>query len=1113
MGLPAFGMEGMYRNDGTEVSRFLREKHRDAAWICNLSERLYDKELFDNRVSELGFPDHHSPPLEIALGNLYAMESWLRAGEANVVVVHCLAGKGRTGAILGSFLAMRGTFAFEPVRPEPGKSLSDSWREATGEFHDVFRELLPPHVEGEEPDTDGSSDATGLRTPAGAPRAKWVLSPQRPGGYGRAGLQSLVTPSAMKQSKRLTLAAQMAAEGFVDDGGEVSEGESEGTKGEGVEMGPVAASGSSGAAHSAEPMARWRLAHPHRAACMSLRAFHVRRGEGVTYAAQTRTVTQVAFAARECMRRAAVQELPPGQVHLCGHPAEEEPDADEGAGASHCGSPRLARGGDVPCLEIDATPAQLEAVRARAARLFRSMPLAAPSRKVRLLAVEIALCPRVTSGRLHPYLTIRSTPHQREGRQGRVFYNSAWDCAGRRLGSYSPPPRAVFDADSGDAWRGRLAGRRAGAGVGSRPRGSSSSSMSSAARAADASGGMPDVLQEARARSATMETAAAEALRRCDDHASPMREASFVFRLGGPRGGGAGVRDAGAWDQGAGCVVDGDVTVRLVHQPGPEGALEPGGIVAAEPQELCRWTLHTNLMHTERSFRHASPVDGSVKRRTVYRLGDIDMESRKRSINAFHPAFRADVWWQYEDEQEQRLEEEARGERESEAEAAGGALAAAIGGGKSPAAAPAVGGEAASGGEHGASAPVAEEASDPAAASSIDRAASATFVDIGDDEEEEEVAEGHAGAAGAASDGDKGIAEADGDGADSSGKTDGKEAGASSRPTIERPPSGPAALATEQGGVEGEGTPPAKARSDALRVAAAGRARSQEQDVARKEEAKRVAARSAAAAAVAGAATGNPAGGDGTPPAKESGSCVASSQAARPRTQSQGPPSRQPLPRARAPLVARGELAAAHGVLETLTEGSIAELLQGTGPMPRGGGPAGGLAQGAGGEGAGAGDRSEMGSDTGRGQGQGEGGASKGRRGLLPSAGEWVPRHWVLRRCVLYSYRSPLDAVPWEGLPLSDVVGLGRARASVVGEGRAGIQLTLRSAAGSGPLGTAGFFGGERQLVLRCPAVRRGESGDAEADFERWLVALVTAHAAVTALRHRPGGKQGRGGR
>jgi phosphatidylinositol-3,4,5-trisphosphate 3-phosphatase/dual-specificity protein phosphatase PTEN len=44
-------------------------------------------------VSEVGFPDHHPPPLPLLLDIMNEMLAWSRKSKHNVLVVHCLAGK------------------------------------------------------------------------------------------------------------------------------------------------------------------------------------------------------------------------------------------------------------------------------------------------------------------------------------------------------------------------------------------------------------------------------------------------------------------------------------------------------------------------------------------------------------------------------------------------------------------------------------------------------------------------------------------------------------------------------------------------------------------------------------------------------------------------------------------------------------------------------------------------------------------------------------------------------------------------------------------------------------------------------------------------------------
>lgn len=65
----------------------------------NLSERRYDYGKFDNRVFDFGFPDHHSPPLELLFRIISSIHEFLSESESNVAVVHCTGGKGRTGNI------------------------------------------------------------------------------------------------------------------------------------------------------------------------------------------------------------------------------------------------------------------------------------------------------------------------------------------------------------------------------------------------------------------------------------------------------------------------------------------------------------------------------------------------------------------------------------------------------------------------------------------------------------------------------------------------------------------------------------------------------------------------------------------------------------------------------------------------------------------------------------------------------------------------------------------------------------------------------------------------------------------------------------------------------
>lgn len=94
MGLPASGLEAAWRNHIDDVARFLKTQHPDKFMIWNLSEKEYDYSKFNNQLQDFGFPDHHSPPMDMLFKIILSMDNWLRASQDNVAVVHCLAEHG-----------------------------------------------------------------------------------------------------------------------------------------------------------------------------------------------------------------------------------------------------------------------------------------------------------------------------------------------------------------------------------------------------------------------------------------------------------------------------------------------------------------------------------------------------------------------------------------------------------------------------------------------------------------------------------------------------------------------------------------------------------------------------------------------------------------------------------------------------------------------------------------------------------------------------------------------------------------------------------------------------------------------------------------------------------
>ncbi|KAI3451986.1 hypothetical protein Pfo_008651 [Paulownia fortunei] len=113
MGFPAgdlssglFGyFEGFYRNHMEEVIKFFETHHKGKYKVYNLcSERLYDASLFEGKVATFPFDDHNCPPIQLIKLFCQSAYSWLKEDILNVVVVHCKAGKARTGLMICSLL-------------------------------------------------------------------------------------------------------------------------------------------------------------------------------------------------------------------------------------------------------------------------------------------------------------------------------------------------------------------------------------------------------------------------------------------------------------------------------------------------------------------------------------------------------------------------------------------------------------------------------------------------------------------------------------------------------------------------------------------------------------------------------------------------------------------------------------------------------------------------------------------------------------------------------------------------------------------------------------------------------------------------------------------------
>ncbi|KAH8556160.1 putative phosphatidylinositol-3,4,5-trisphosphate 3-phosphatase [Umbelopsis sp. PMI_123] len=101
---PSSGIEGLYRNTYQEVKRFLEKHHLHHYKVYNLrSEKGYTNDVF-HLTATFGFKDHNAPALRTVIQFCEDASDYLAQHPENVVVVHCKAGKGRTGVMVAALL-------------------------------------------------------------------------------------------------------------------------------------------------------------------------------------------------------------------------------------------------------------------------------------------------------------------------------------------------------------------------------------------------------------------------------------------------------------------------------------------------------------------------------------------------------------------------------------------------------------------------------------------------------------------------------------------------------------------------------------------------------------------------------------------------------------------------------------------------------------------------------------------------------------------------------------------------------------------------------------------------------------------------------------------------
>ena len=108
MGLPSTSLEALYRNNLTDVLNFFNERHPEHYKVYNLcEEKNYAPNIFFKQ-GYFPFQDHEAPPLNLIRPFCEDAKKFLDEDPKNVVAIHCLAGKGRTGTLISCLLLYLG---------------------------------------------------------------------------------------------------------------------------------------------------------------------------------------------------------------------------------------------------------------------------------------------------------------------------------------------------------------------------------------------------------------------------------------------------------------------------------------------------------------------------------------------------------------------------------------------------------------------------------------------------------------------------------------------------------------------------------------------------------------------------------------------------------------------------------------------------------------------------------------------------------------------------------------------------------------------------------------------------------------------------------------------
>ncbi|ODV59854.1 putative phosphatidylinositol-3,4,5-trisphosphate 3-phosphatase [Ascoidea rubescens DSM 1968] len=104
----------LYRNSINDIVKFLKCHYQNNWLIINLRGENpgYNDTDVNNKILHFPFADHQPPPFHLLPKIVQSVKNFLNKSDKNIILIHCKAGKGRTGTIVSCILISNHNFSY-----------------------------------------------------------------------------------------------------------------------------------------------------------------------------------------------------------------------------------------------------------------------------------------------------------------------------------------------------------------------------------------------------------------------------------------------------------------------------------------------------------------------------------------------------------------------------------------------------------------------------------------------------------------------------------------------------------------------------------------------------------------------------------------------------------------------------------------------------------------------------------------------------------------------------------------------------------------------------------------------------------------------------------------